>query len=113
MKGEEMVEKPQQFLFREVEIHPYEADRVADKIAEFILNYSASKNKIESIIKELSINWEFHKNGAFQIKANLQGDEFTEIIKMFHKQENYLRDIIVMRKERYLNPEYEKYISKE
>jgi hypothetical protein len=46
-----MTKQHQQFLYREVEIHPSEADFVADKIAEFIKNHSTSQEEIESIIK--------------------------------------------------------------
>jgi hypothetical protein len=101
-----MTKQHQQFLYREVKIHPSEADFVADKIAEFIKNHSTSQEEIESIIKELHIYLEEHNIEEFIVKTNLQGNEFSDIIKLFRGQEKYLRNIMVKRKEQYLNPEW-------
>ncbi len=102
-----MQPSPQQYLYRDVQIHPPEADRLADKIAERIRLLSVEKDKLESSARYLDSTWEGHRKEAFISDIDPHRRKIVAQIENLMKQEKFFRSIKVTRREQYLNPAWE------
>ena len=63
---------PPQFLYRDVSVHPPEADRLADKIAEFIRKLMSEQSKVGRSLMEMDPEWEGHQKATFFSGVNPQ-----------------------------------------
>jgi len=100
---------PQQYLYRDVQFHPPEADHLADKILDKIRQLTAEKDKVESSAKYLDSNWEGHRKEVFVSEVDPHKRKIIEQLESLIKQEKFFRTIKVTRREQYVNPEWETY----
>jgi uncharacterized protein YukE len=98
---------PQQFLYRDDQIHPPEADRLADKILEHIRQLNAEKEKVETSARHLDSTWEGHRKETFVSDFDPHRRKIITQIENLMKQEKFFRSIQVTRREQYLNPAWE------
>jgi hypothetical protein len=102
-----MTSSPPQYLYRDVQFHPPEADRLADRILEKIRQLTMEKEKAESSANYLDINWEGHRKQSFISEVDPHKRKLSEQLKLLRDQEQYFRTIRVTRREQYLNPAWE------
>jgi hypothetical protein len=100
---------PQQYLYREVQFHPPEADRLADRILEKIRQLTAEKDKVESSAKYLDFSWEGHRKEVFISEVDPHKRKNAAQLENLIKQEKFFRAIRVTRREQYTNPDWEAY----
>ncbi len=104
-----MQSSPPQYLYRDVPCHPPEADHLADRILVKIQQLTLEKEKIESSIKYLDINWEGHQKEIFLSEVDPRRRKIITQLENLIKQEKFFRTIKVTRKEQFINPEWEAY----
>jgi hypothetical protein len=104
-----MTSPPPQYLYRDVQFHPPEADRLADKILEKIRQYTLEKDRVDSSAKYLDFNWDGHKKEAFISEADPNRRKIIVQLENLIRQEKFFRAIRVTRREQYVNPAWEAY----
>jgi uncharacterized protein YukE len=104
-----MTSSPPQYLYRDVQYHPPEADRLADQILEKIRQITPEKDKVETSTNYLDTNWEGHKKSAFISEVDPNRRKFITQLENLIRQEKFFRTIRVNRREQYVNPEWEAY----
>ncbi|MBN2083756.1 MAG: hypothetical protein JW748_00930 [Anaerolineales bacterium] len=102
-----MISPPPQYLYRDVQYHPPEADRLADKILEKIRQFTMEKDKVETSSRYLDSNWEGRRKETFVSEADPHKRKTLEELEHLRKQEQYFRTIKVTRREQYVNPDWE------
>jgi hypothetical protein len=102
-----MTSLPPQYLYHDVQFHPPEADRLADKILEKIRQLTAEKEKVESSSNYLDFNWEGHRKEAFVSDVDPHRRKIISQLDNLIHQERFFRTIRVTRREQYLNPDWE------
>jgi len=102
-----MTSSPPQYLYRDVQFHPPEADRLADRILEKIRHVTVEKDQVNTSANYLDSNWEGHRKEAFVSEADPQKRKMIDQLEHLRKQEQFFRTIRVTRREQYVNPEWE------
>jgi uncharacterized protein YukE len=100
---------PPQYLYRDVSFHPPEADRLAEKIAEKIRHIGLEKIQIDSSINALDSNWEGRQKDGFLSAVAPHRKKTAAQIEYLQQQELFFRNLKVIRREPYLNPDWEAY----
>jgi hypothetical protein len=100
---------PPQYLYRDVQFHPPEADRLADKILEKIRQLEGEQKKVDSSINYLDFNWEGHRKDSFITEVDPHKRAIATTLENLIKQEKFFRTIKVTRREQYINPDWENY----
>jgi hypothetical protein len=100
---------PPQFLYRDVSVHPPEADRLADKIAEFIRKLMSEQSKVGRSLMEMDPEWEGHQKATFFSGVNPQQKKGDCVIEYLKRQESVFRNLRVTVREAYTNPAWEAY----
>jgi hypothetical protein len=75
------MQPPQQYINRDVQFHPPEAFRLADKIVKKIRHGNAEQTKIDSSVNYLDFHWEECRKECFISKANLHLKKIAMEIK--------------------------------
>jgi uncharacterized protein YukE len=104
-----MTSPPPQYLYRDVQYHPPEADRLADRILEKIRQLTVEKDKVKSSANYLDSNWEGRRKNAFVSEVDPNKRKLVEQLERLTKQEKFFRTVKVTRREQYVNPEWEAY----
>jgi hypothetical protein len=105
--GELMATLPPQYLYRDVQFHPPEADRLADMIRDRIRLLTGEKEKVDTSANYLDFNWEGHRKERFFSEVDPSKRKFAEQLENYRKQEQFFRTIKVTRREQYTNPAWE------
>jgi hypothetical protein len=100
---------PPQFLTREVSIHPPEADRLADRIAEIIRKLIAEQTTVDSHINNLRSDWEGHHEEMWISDINPHQKKSANLVEEMRRQEKHFRTLMVTKREEYTNPAWEAY----
>jgi uncharacterized protein YukE len=104
-----MTTPPPQYIWREVQFHPPEADRLADKIHEKIRQMTDELTRTNSALNPLRNNWEGHRKEAFVSQVDPHPRKLGEQIEHLRQQERTFRQIRVTRREQVPNPDYDAY----
>ncbi len=104
-----MTSPPPQYLFRDVQFHPPEADRLADRILEKIRHLTMEKDTVGSSANYLDNNWEGNSKQAFLSEVDPHKRNLITRLENLIKQEKFFRSIRVNRREQYVNPDWEAY----
>jgi uncharacterized protein YukE len=104
-----MTSPPPQYLYRDVQFHPPEADRLADRILEKIRHLTMEKDKVGSSANYLDNNWEGNRKQAFISEVDPHKRNIITRLENLIKQEKFFRTIRVNRREQYVNPDWEAY----
>jgi len=100
---------PPQFLYRDVQFHPPEADRVAEKIAELIRKFTSEKSNVDGSVVSLNSDWEGHQKEMFVSDVNPHQKKGESTLDYLKRQESYFRNLRVTKREAYTNPAWESY----
>jgi uncharacterized protein YukE len=101
---------PTQFLYRDVSIHPPEADRLADRIAEVIRKFTSENSTVNSHVNNLQSEWEGHHQEMFLSEVNSHQKQSANLLEELRRREQYFRTLSVTRREEYTNPAWEAYM---
>src|SRR4030042_2829232 len=99
-----MTSAPPQYLYRDVQYHPPEADRLADRILEKIRHITVEKDKVETSTNYLENTWEGNRKQAFVSAADPNRRKSIAPLETLITQEKFFRTIRVHRREQYVNP---------
>jgi uncharacterized protein YukE len=98
---------PPQFLYRDVSFHPPEADRLADKIAEYIRKLMSEKSSIDTRVNNLNSDWEGYQKEIFISGVNPHQKKTIDLIEYLGRQKQFFHNLRVTRREAYTNPAWE------
>ncbi len=104
-----MTSSPPQYLYRDVQYHPPEADRLADRILEKIRRLTMEKDKVETSTNYLDNNWEGHRKQTVISEVDPNRRKVIAHIEHLTRQEKFFRTLRVNRREQYVNPDWEAY----
>jgi uncharacterized protein YukE len=102
-----MATLPPQYLYRDVQFHPPEADRLADKIAQKIRELTAQKDTVHTSANNLDFSWEGQRKSKFMAEVDPHKRKLIEQIENLTRQEKFFRAIKVTRREQYVTPAWE------
>jgi uncharacterized protein YukE len=104
-----MTSAPPQYLYRDVQYHPPEADRLVDRIVEKIRQLTIEKDKVNTSANYLDSNWEGRRKNAFVSDVDPNKRKLVEYLEKLTAQEKFFRTLKVNRRDKYVNPEWEAY----
>jgi hypothetical protein len=97
---------PPQFLYRQINIHPREADVIAGEIHNLVLRLTAEHANLDSSFINGVYGWLGHQKDLFWEEARPRIKKLAEFVDYLKSRENYYRAIMVWTWEEYPNPEW-------
>jgi hypothetical protein len=102
---------PPQYLHRQVNIHPREADDIADEIHKLVTRFMSEYTKFNKEFILGTANWTGHQQMLFYDKAYPRIGKLAEFIEYIKTQETFYRSLMVWIWEDYINPDWEAYMN--
>jgi capsule polysaccharide export protein KpsC/LpsZ len=97
---------PPQFLFRQVNIHPREADVIAGEIQRLIQRLAAEHSDLDTTFINGVYGWLGHQKDQFWEQARPRIKKLADFIELLKTRESYYRSLMVWTWEEYPNPEW-------
>jgi hypothetical protein len=101
---------PPQFLYKQIYIHPQEADRIAEEIRNLIQRLEKEHAGLDTSFLHGVYGWLGHQKDLFWEEARPRIRKLAEFMDMLRIRENYYRTLMVEVWEKYDNPEWEVYM---
>ncbi len=101
---------PPQYLHRQVNIHPREADVIAGEIHNLVLRLSTEHANLESSFINGTYGWLGHQKDLFWSEARPRIKKLSDFVEFLKTREEYYRNLLVWVWEEYTNPDWEVYM---
>jgi len=107
--GESM--PPPQYLYRQIHIHPREADVIAGEIQKVVQRLTTEHANLSAEFVQKVYGWLGHKKDEFFDQANPRIKKLAEFADYLKSRESYYRNLIVETWEQDEKPEWTAYMN--
>jgi hypothetical protein len=104
---------PEQFLYRQVQVHPPEADWVADRIRGLVQKLTAEHSGLDTISINVCYDWRGSQKDRFFDQTRPKVKKLGEYIDYLRTRESFYRQFMVWKWESYTNPAWEEYMRRQ